>query len=167
MEELHLLDCSLPSVREKKENKVKEKKDWVKIHQAKERQLGTDLFSLIIRHPAEGERQCQSLLLRLSFNLQLFNGKHFLPFLNFTQREKVGDGPWKPSCDREIPPQTSLCMWAERTWSRARAIASPPGEPSSSFPERKAMATSFPEGLQGLAPVCVAFGPMCVYLGWS
>lgn len=69
-------------------------------------QVGTGLFSLIIRHPAEGEGEFWSLHLRVSFNLQPFNGKHFPPFLHFTQRAKLGDGHWNPSCGSAIPPQT-------------------------------------------------------------
>lgn len=36
------------------------------------------------------------------------------------------------------------------------------GEPNPVFPERKIMATGFPDGLHVLAPVCVAFVYVCV-----
>lgn len=113
---------------EKKKRKWKEKR-WLIQDSSGQReaaQVGTGLFTLIIRHPAEGEGEFWSLHLGLSFNLPPFNRKHFPPFLHFTQRAKVGDGCWKPSCGRAIPPQTPLCRWASCTWSGMGAIAPPP-----------------------------------------
>lgn len=94
-----------------KKNNRKKKRKRIRLiqdssNQREAAQVGTGLFSLIIRHPAEGEGEFWSLYLRLSFNLHLFNGKHFPPFLHFSNRAKVGDGHWKPFHGSAIPPQT-------------------------------------------------------------
>jgi len=124
MEELHLLNSSLPSVRGKKEVKKKRERRLFQDSsgQREAAQVGTSLFSPIIRHPAEGDGEFWSLHMRLSFNLQPFPGKHLAPFLHFTQRAKVGDGHRKPSCD----PTPDLAVPVRGTWSGVGAIAPPP-----------------------------------------